>query len=543
MNHSTDVLIIGSGPAGAAVADTLLKSPRQPSVLMLEAGRPVPMGDERKWWDFLLRNKEVPYKDRGDYESDFRCGGSQKMDLKGSRLFAVGGTSLHWGAWMPRFQPEDFRLRSSAGIGMDWPISYNEIEPYYCKAEHFSQVAGDSTEKRPWRSRPFLFEAPPFNVSDGVVIRALCKLGFGYSHYPVCRNRESIEYRDPRSGTPYTAKKCESYGTCKYCPVEARYSSDQTVKRLLEWYPQQFKVLTGASARKILMSNKRKACALEYFDDSLQQLRRIEFSKLIIAAGAIESPKLLLASRSRNWPQGIGNDSRHVGRNITAHLVITAIGVRPSNPEQAFNEVNFPTLACRHFDSEQEQPNGKMLIYREHSLPTVDFAGHMKNGKSLNELSGALKGAHAFELDGFVEEFSHCASRVGLANGFTRFGTYRTEIVYHEHEKTRVSAERHLCTLARILDCMGCCSIEKKPLPRRADHLMSSCRMSRYDRDGVVDENLCVHGTDNIFVCSNAVYTSGAAANPSLTLVALAIRLGEHLLAAVHTVRPSPRSF
>lgn len=535
MNDLADIVIVGSGPAGAAIAETVLTTKSadkaSPSVIMLEAGPSVLMQDKRKWWDHVLR-KETPYDECEDKVDEYKSIGDTPMDLKGSRLFAKGGASLHWGAWMPRFQPEDFALKYSAGVGMDWPLTYDDIEPFYNAAEKFLQVVGDSSDKkRPRRSADFQFEAPPFNVSDGIVIKALDALGYSHTHIPVCRNTKEILYGKD-GGVPKPediSRKCETYGTCKYCPIGARYSSDQTIDRLLRWYPNNFELRLGAAVRRVLMSDTKNARGIEYFDTASNQIKKVEAKKIVITAGAIESPKILLASQDANWPLGLGNKFGHVGRHIIAHPLLKANGIRSTNSEKAFNEINFPTLGSRHFDSTKEQPKGKFFIIREHEKPTVPFEQMMSKGQSLRTLGDALDGEQTFELQGFIEEFEHPRSRVGLARGITRFGTYRTEIEFYQHSVTTTSINRHLGTLKGILEKMSCDSIKTSVLPRRADHLMSSCRMTKNAGDGVVDENLRVHDTDNVYVCSNAVFTSGAAANPSLTLVALAIRLGKHL--------------
>lgn len=521
-----DVVIIGSGPAGAAVAETILRGQKEWTVLMLEAGPAVDMASRRAWWDFVLR-RETPYARFADGADDCVLRGETPLELPGSRIFAKGGSSLHWGGWMPRFQPEDFALRSAAGIGCDWPISYDDLERYYGQAERFMQVAGASSEReRPPRSTDYPFEAPAFVASDRPVMQAFDKLGYSYGHVPVCRNGKPVSYPEGEMAA------CETNGTCKYCPVQARYTADQTLYRLNKTYAARFELCTGAAVARIEMSTAHRAERVVIVDGATGAESRIAAGRVIVAAGALESPKLLLASSSTFWPRGLGNASGHVGRHLIAHPLIAVTGMQANNRNTAFDELNFPTLGSRHFDSPAEQPKGKLMIVREHDFPTVPLAALMAAGTNLADLRKTLQGPQRFQLNGFIEELADQENAVELASGKNAVGLPRTQVRFTQSAHTTAAVTRHVKTLASILEAMGAAEIRELPFPRRADHAMSTCRMAADAAEGVVSADLRVHGTDNVFVCSNAVFPSGAAANPTLTLVALAVRLGEHLATA-----------
>ena len=130
-----------------------------------------------------------------------------------------------------------------------------------------------------------------------------------------------------------------------------------------------------------------------------------------------------------------------------------------------------------------------------------------------------------------MEQFESPENRVSLGGGATRHGLPTTEIEFGVHDVTKASHEKHAQTLAGILKAAGCKenTIRVRLMNPDGAHATSTCRMSVSDADGVVDRNLRVHGTDNLYVCSNAVFPNVAAANPTLTLTALAVRLAEHI--------------
>jgi choline dehydrogenase-like flavoprotein len=145
---STNVLIIGSGVAGGVVAEGLLKN-GETSILMIEAGDAMLMKNHRTWLDVVMA-KKYPYDRLSDQSNDYNSTGNQPWKIEGGRLIVRGGSTMHWGGWCPRMKPEDFELKSRVGnVGLDWPSTYSDLEPYYIKAEKYLQVAGDSNDQDP----------------------------------------------------------------------------------------------------------------------------------------------------------------------------------------------------------------------------------------------------------------------------------------------------------------------------------------------------------------------------------------------------------
>jgi len=533
--YTTDFLIVGSGVAGSAIAQKILQN-NLGSVLMIEAGSNIEMGNQRTWLDFLTRSQQddwgnlkrylSPFLPFHDKTSDYDSSGSEDENIiwsiRGGRMFGRGGSTLKWGGWCPRLKPEDFELKTNTGIGLDWPFSYSDLEAYYLKAEHFLGVAGDSKNQTPPRSNKFPFEAPPYTSSDGEVIEAMKSLGISYGHIPVARNAI------PHNERP----ACQTIGTCKYCPIGARYTGNQTLDDLEKKFPNKFTLLLNTAASSIKMETRQHASELNYVNTNDRKTGTITAGKIILCAGAIETPKILQSSIHPSWwPTGIGNSSDNVGRYLTAHPFFEITLKSKTNPKKHKNELMFPTLGSRHYDTVEYQKRfEKMAIAAYYLKPNLNLGDFIYEGYDSNSIEQSVYGSHSYRLLGYLEGVGHRENKVEVAQGISQFGLPRTKI---HAERPLYDVSKKDDFLNRVAAIGKEMKYETKPVmyPQRGDHASSTCRMSLSEQDGVVDQNLKVHGVDNIWVCSNAVFPSVGTANPTLTLVALALRLSEHLSA------------
>ena len=505
------IIIVGSGVAGAVSARQLLATGNDYQITMFEAGPDFTTGDYRVWLDYLMAGKRS-YRSFVDDPREEH----ERFGLRGSRLFMKGGTTNHWGGETPRFKPEDFELKSRTGIGADWPISYDELSPYYAQAEFLLGVAGDSDNDDPPRhglQYPFL--PTPYTLGNMVLIDTLENLGMPYSHFPTARNGD----------------KCITTGTCDYCPVNARYTATFDLMLLQNEYGSKLDLRTEAPVLKVLMDGKERARGVSFLNRETGELTTMEGDVVIVCSGTVESTKLLLVSANPDWPDGIGNDSGHVGRHLVGHPVFGASGVRPGNPDRIHQElIGIVSLICRHFDTPEYQREGKMLFGMSDGS-TTPLARDILSNASRSDIEARMTSEMTISLGGAMEQFESLENRVSLGSGTTRHGLPTTEIEFGVNEITQRSHQAHGQTLTGILKAAGCRedSIRIRLGNPDGAHATSTCRMSASDADGVVNRNLQVHGTDNLYVCSNAVFPNVAAANPTLTVAALAVRLAEHI--------------
>ncbi|MCI0433917.1 MAG: GMC family oxidoreductase [Gemmatimonadetes bacterium] len=304
----SDLCIIGSGISAAMVAEKVAEETGA-RIVVVEAGDEVAPPDRRP----ALRQRFVDYGENpwpDDHVDGQGCAGIQ------SRSMQVGGQAMHWGGVTPRFSPEDFRLRTLHGIGADWPITYDDLEPFYLDAERRLGVAGEAgpPELDP-RSAPY--PMPPL---------------------PLSWNLTLLKEWAERSGTPFwsqpSAKNSTAYGgrpeccrndTCApICPIGAKYSPDYTWRALRS--AGRVELIPRTLVRRLVVSEGSDRIDHAIGASRAAPDRPVEFRArvFVVAAGYIWSPHLLRISTSGRHPHGIANRSGLVGRYMTGHRSVTA---------------------------------------------------------------------------------------------------------------------------------------------------------------------------------------------------------------------------
>ncbi len=509
-------VFIGSGVAGATVARRLLAHDPGTSILMLDAGPEVEAKGRRYWWDYVITGRK-PY----DYTYDIPGENSTKGDIKwgyeGSRVMAYGGSTVHWGAWCMRYKPEDFRLKTNTGEGADWPISYDDLADYYHQAEQYLSVCGDVGESWNAHRAHQPYPRPDFGwtAADGVMIEAFRKVGIEPGKMPIARYR-----------------KCMTTGTCKYCPFGSRFSA-QYILDDLRSDPRHtgFVQRCHAPAVKLIVESKQRVVAVEYVDTKTGETHRVHADTFIVCSGTYESAKLLLRSTSSQWIDGIGNDHDLVGRFVVSHSFLRVKGSFPRNPGHWIQEYDFPTLMSRTYDAPEYQLDGKIFLFKNRILPNVDIGKLMIEGKTRAEIQAILGGPMELELQAFYEEKGLYGNRLTSKPGTNRFGLPLTHIDYLRDPRFPERATRRLELMKAVFREMGFEIVSSGWDDPGGHHATSTCRMAENPESGVTDSNLKVFGTDNLYVCSNATFPTCTAVNPTLTLTAISMRLGDHLVA------------
>ncbi len=470
-----DVCVIGSGVAGAIVAGECIRAGR--SVLMLEAGRRVSgRALLLRFAEMLIRDYRIPrmslWHRKSRYnKTDYSSTGNRTYRLPGLAVVARGGSTLGWSGDAYRLRPEDFRLNSLTGQGLDWPLSYDTLEPWYTKAEQILRVSGDQSDQgHPPRSEPFPQPARAFHTRDRQFLDFLAEQGWPGMHHNFSLAADG-----------------------------GAFAADELLDQLET--NSNFRILTQCVAKRILCSSRQRANAVEFYDFANQRQLTSGFQTVVVCCGGIETPNLLHNSANNWWPDGLGNHSGHLGRHLISHSGI-ALGGRPRGFRWRNGPIA-PTASTRQFDTEGMQASGKyILIWRP--APT----------------------GYIF-VNAMLEQFPNEHNCVTPGTGKTRFGTQAPTIAYNDDERqqTKISAvEKQLEAFAEqmALDV----SVRRHFVHA---HPMCTSRMSEQEGDGVIDANLRVHTMDNVHVCSSAGFSTGGAANPTVTIAALAGRLGAYL--------------
>lgn len=522
VSEDHDYILIGSGAAATLVADRLLEENSLASILILEAGRRIPSRNRRSWWNLVL-DKNAPYRstydkeEKVDPERESYSIGNTPWGFKESRVRAYGGSTMHWGGWSLRYKEEDFHCRTNTGRSANWPFGYETLEPWYSLAEQMLGVGGnDKGQTGPWRSGDYPLPAYPWSTNEAdLASKAFPAIGLVPGHMPIAR-----------------FKRCMTTGTCKYCPIGARYSAQDHLDALL-FNPRHrnLHLKIEAPVRRIL-AERHRAYGVEYFDAVRQDWAIAQGGKIIVCAGTYESTKLLLASTTPEWPAGLGNRHDQVGRYIVTHLMMMVEATRPDNTDKLFQEYDFPTLMSRSWDTEERQAEGKVFVFNNRGLPRIDFESMMMDCKTRAEIDAVAAGERKAGLHAFIEEFGDAENRLTLGKGTGFLGLPHTRINFSRRsppafDKTVEAVKRELL---RGLEAAGYKAPEKLSSENpRGDHASGTCRMGTSPDTSVVNGDLAVHGVDNLYICSNATLPNAAAVNPTLTLAALALRLGTRL--------------
>jgi choline dehydrogenase-like flavoprotein len=326
-----DVCIIGSGASGGTAAKILTEGGL--NVVMLEAGGPLnPEKDFKEHvWPYQLphRGAGVGGKASENFSEFLAPNGSWEIEgepyttAPGSRFRwfrsrIVGGRTNHWGRIALRFAPVDFKARSTDGMGDDWPISYDDVAPYYDKVESYIGVFG--TQENVSSAPNGIFMPPPKpRCTENIVKKACDKIGV------TCIPSRLAIITQPHNGRP----PCHYCAQCgRGCVSASNFSSSQVMIPSAE-KTGRFTLITHAMAREVVVGKDGKAEAVSYIDKSTRTEKKIYAKSFVVGASACESARLLLNSKSAMFPDGLANSSGVVGRYLTDSVGSSGGGIFP----------------------------------------------------------------------------------------------------------------------------------------------------------------------------------------------------------------------
>ena len=512
----TEVCIIGAGPAGLLVATELAK--HQIHVVILESGQRHPLAARPEYAKRFLRG-ENPWQSPVPGIDTHTTGGQLRYGLEWNRARGVGGSTLHWEGYTLRLHPRDFQLRSLYGIADDWPVTYDTLEPYYARAERALGVAGLADD--PWagpRSGAFPLPPFPFSYSDSLFLKACSSLGIALQHLPQARN--SIAYGD--------RPQCRACGTCHVCPTGAKASVDLTHVPHLET-SRTVQLLSDATVLRLQVNSDGRVWSVRYVGSDGTQ-RDLKSALFVIAAGAVETPRLLLLSSSPSYPNGLANRSGCVGRYFMSHPVLDVSGRLDAKTYPY--RTGFSTAMCRQFAVEGDRRNHGAFTFEflnRAGPPPQDVAlASGKTGRALRK-EVAERFGHWAGIRIYGEQLPDARNSVTLNPRVTdAFGQPVPHITYDVGPYERQTLQRARDIAIRILQAMGATEIAVTKL-WFASHQIGTCRMGVDPTSSVVDADLRSHDVDNLYLVGSGAFVTGSASPPTLTIAALATRAGEHI--------------
>jgi choline dehydrogenase-like flavoprotein len=520
----SDVCIIGSGITAAMVAHKLGTLGRS-SVVVVEAGDNVPELGKRP----MLRERQRAYDENpwpGDHLDGYEVDGPLQ-----SRSMGVGGLAMHWGGVTPRFSPEDFKLKSLYGVGHDWPISYDDLDPFYMEAEQVLGVAGEQgPPAMDPRGKPFPLPMLPLTYNLEQLKGWVNKAGITMWSQPSSKN--SIPY----DGRP----ACCRNDTCSpICPIGAKYSPDFTWNRLLR--EKRAELHTRTLVRRLEVDERgrvTRAVAVKRDGNAEVEYRAKTF---VVAGGYVWSSHLLLSSRDGRHPNGIANRSGMVGKYLCGHRNVQAFVSLPMKLYPGINEQH--SLVTKQFMRVAKRADGK---YLRHDLRVWESSGQgarlkddagnlmlgdeiMKDWRKRTETGVARVRAY---YDVIPDKSSELTLDTSKKNAW---GDPLPKLAFRdapESSALRGWSEDQLRALFERMAAAGGGRVLRTAVDNFQDHPAGGCRMGTDPSSSVTDSWGRTHDHENLFVVGAPTCVSASSCNATLTFCALSLRSAEQIAKA-----------
>ncbi|WP_340537768.1 GMC family oxidoreductase [Nocardioides sp. GXZ039] len=522
----TDVLIIGAGAAGGVAADALSKA--GVDVVCLEQGEwqaPADYPAQRSTYELEARKQWSASPNIRGGQRDYPIDESDS-DIAPLMFAGVGGSTIMYAADWPRLLPSDFRVRSLDGCADDWPIRYQDLQPFYERTDRdfgVSGVAGDPAY--PDGEDPPL---PPLPIGQIGMKMARAHDKLGWHWWPAAQSVSSVAHNGRRA--------CVQWGTCMQgCPEGAKASTDVT-----HWpaaIARGAKLITGARVSRILMSPAGLATGAEFVssDGTWDEIRA---NIVILAANAVGTPRILLNSATSGHEAGLANSSGLVGRRLMVHPFANVLGYFDEDLESWNGHVG-AKIAC--FEFYETDPSRGFVRGAKWSLaPTGGPLAAALPPRAGNDVWGPEHHAQVRKHLGrtiswgiFGEDLPDLDNRVEIDESLTDSdGIPAPKLTYRMSENSRKLLDFNIDKAVESLRAAGAYDIATESLMRYSGwHLLGTARMGDDPADSVVDQYGRAHDVPNLFIIDGSVFVTSGAVNPTSTIAALALRSVEHLIA------------
>ncbi|HEY6129847.1 MAG TPA: GMC family oxidoreductase [Candidatus Acidoferrum sp.] len=548
-----DVCIIGSGAGGGMAAKVLTEGGL--NVVMLEAG---PQIHPEKDFKMLMWPYELPHRGAGvggrasQNFSEFlapngawQIEGEPYTSAEGAnfqwfRSRIVGGRTNHWGRIALRFAPVDFQSKTRDGLGDDWPITYDDLAPYYDKVESYIGVFG--TKENVSSAPDGVFLPPPKPRCTEILIKKACDK-LNVTCIPA---RLAILTKAHNGRLP-----CHYCGQCgRGCTTASNFSSSQVLLPPA-MATGKLTLITGAMAREVIVGKDGKAEAVSYIDKATRTEQRVYAKTVVIAASACESSRLLLNSKSTLFPDGLGNSTGNVGKYLTDSVgsdgwgEIPALEKMPPHNHDGVGGMHY-YVPWWKFDRQNDFPRGYHIeLWGGRDMPGVGMFDGLCHDE---EGYGAQLKRRARQVYGTTVGFSGRGEMIPNADTYCELDpakvdqwgipVLRFHFKWSEYEMRQAKDMQE--TFKSIIEMMGGTYKTKTridgPYPfgilagGKIIHEVGTARMGADPKTSVLNGFCQVHDVKNVFVTDGAPLVTNPDKNPTLTIMALSWRASEYLL-------------
>jgi len=431
----------------------------------------------------------------------------------------VGGSMVHYAGYTPRFHPSDFRTYSEDGVGADWPLRYADLRPYYAVLEEELPVSGDAW---PWGDpHSYPYRPHPVGGNGEIFLRGARALGIGARVGPVAIANGRFGNR------PH----CIYRGFClQGCKVNAKASP--LITHIPDALAHGAEIRADAMVTSVDVDEQTgRATGVHYIKAGVQRFQRA--AVVAIAGYSIETPRLLLNSASRRFPEGLCNDFDQVGRYLmvqgapqTAGRFDSEIRMYKSPPPEASSEEFYETDPAKSYKRGFSIQNVSPLpiTWAEH----VAAQGHW--GSALRDYMSDY--VHWSCLGALCEFLAQPDNRVTLADEKDRHGLPVAHFSYSQCDNDGALMNAARSVMEDLLHAAGA---DEVITIKRYAHLVGGARMAADERHGVVDADCRTFAVPNLYITDGSVLPTQGSANPALTIMAVAARAADRLIAGART--------
>lgn len=526
-----DVLIIGAGATGAAVAWNLSQS--RLSIMCLEQGEtmdPATYPSTTRQWELAKLDRFNVSPNVRKLAADYPINDSESP-IAIANFNAVGGSTILFSGHFPRFHPSDFKVRTLDGVADDWPIDYWQLEPYFALNDQMMGVSGLGGDPA-YPPIENLLPPVPMGKMGEELGKAFNSLGWHW--WP---SYAAIVTRPYRGRSP-----CINLGPCNTgCAQGAKSSTDVTYWPLA--LRNGVKLRTRARVREITMSASGRATGVIYFDESGTEHFQ-PAGIVILACNGVGTPRLLLNSRSSAFPDGLANRSGQVGRNLMLH----PLGYVEGRFEDRLDAHNGPQ-GCWIYSHQFYETDASRGFVRGYTMQGLRGPGPVETatsgfvrreipiGAGFHEAFSARFG-HLAGMSIIVEDLPEPRNTVTLDSDLVDAnGIPAPKITYSLSENSKRMLAHGLDRAKEVMQAAGASSVAAfGPVRNTGWHLMGTARMGLDPNTSVVNEWGQSHDVKNLFIADSSVFVTSGGVNPMSTMQALALYVADRIKQNIDTV-------
>jgi choline dehydrogenase-like flavoprotein len=521
-----NVLVIGAG-AGGSVASRYLAEAGF-SVVCLEQGpwpNPSEFPGDKLEWELVSDAQWSPNPNTRRQPADYPLEISESP-ITPVMYNAVGGSTVHFCAQWVRMRPQDYRVRTVDGLADDWPISYEEMKPYYERIDQAMQISGMTGDPAyPPGPAPAL---PPLPIGAFGRKAAIGMNALGWHWWPAAH---AIRSRDVGN-----LAGCERTGTCMWgCPKGAKSSTDTTM------WPSAMQhgatVITGARVREITVDERGLATGAVYVDRQGREQHQAA-DVVIVAGNGVGTARLLLLSASNRFPEGLANSSGLVGKRLMLHPYMSVLGVYEDELEGWLGPWGTQLLSLQFADHDESRgfPRGAQwdvmplggplfTLFRYDERPFDERWGPAVHGLIDRTLG------HAFDWGVGIEDLPHEHNSVTLDAVLTDSdGIPAPKIRFEIDADMRANLEWQLERAKEAHEAAGAVDTIVADWSQWGWHLLGTARMGDDPATSVVDRYGQAHDVPNLYVMDGSVFVTSGPMAPTATICANALRCTDRLI-------------